>query len=137
MKYHIEGIAKPAKTIVERLHDHRIVAFHGPMGAGKTTLIREICAQLGVTDPVTSPTFALVNKYLADDGRTIYHFDFYRVENPRQALDFGVEEYLDSGDICLIEWPEKILELLPENLLVVAITPSSDDDAREIEIRTV
>ena len=103
------------------------------MGAGKTTLIREIVAQLGATDTVTSPTFALVNQYKGRGKRPIYHFDFYRIDDLREAFDLGYEEYFYSGDICLVEWPEKIEPLLPENTIQVRITVDSAT-ARTFEI---
>ena len=98
-----------------------MVAFFGEMGAGKTTLIREICEQLGVSDTVTSPTFALVNHYMSGDGSDIYHFDFYRIEKLEEAYDLGYDEYFDSGALCLVEWPEKIEQLLPPETLKVNI----------------
>ena len=124
-----------AERIIEKLDRHRVVAFYGPMGAGKTTLIKEIASQLGVEDTVTSPTFALVNQYLAANGEPIYHFDFYRIDRIEEAFDLGYEEYFYSGDICLIEWPEKIEELLPPGTLRVRIaTHPDDEDARTITI---
>lgn len=110
-----------AEKIIEHCPDGGVVAFFGEMGAGKTTLIREICASLGVSDTVTSPTFALVNQYLTADGRTIFHFDFYRINRIEEAFDLGYEEYFDSGALCLIEWPEKIESLLPDDTLSVNI----------------
>ena len=109
-----------------------MVAFRGEMGAGKTTLIREIAAELGAADTVTSPTFAIVNQYKAGKER-IHHFDFYRIDDQREAYDFGYEEYFYSGDLCLVEWPEKIEQLLPENTMNVRITADSDT-ARTFEI---
>lgn len=122
-----------ARVIVEKLDTHPIVAFYGAMGAGKTTLIREICRQLGVGGEVTSPTFALVNRYEAADGRTIDHFDFYRLERPEEALDIGAEEYFDSGEVCLIEWPERLGELLPGEALRVHIE-AIDERQRRVRI---
>ena len=103
------------------------------MGAGKTTLIREIAAQLGSADNVTSPTFAIVNKYSGRDGRPVYHFDFYRIDRPEEAYDFGYEEYFYSGDLCLVEWPEKIETLLPDDTMTVRITADSEQ-GRTVEI---
>ena len=110
-----------------------VVLLDGEMGAGKTTLIREIAAQLGATDTVTSPTFAIVNQYKGKGGRRIHHFDFYRINDVREAYDFGYEEYFYSGDLCLVEWPEKIEQLLPDNVMTVRITVDSDT-ARTFEI---
>ena len=110
-----------------------IFGFLGANGAGKTTLIREIAARLGSDDVVTSPTFAIINQYAAAEGRTLYHFDFYRIDRLEEAYDFGYEEYFDSGDLCLVEWPEKIEPLLPENTMNVRITALSEQE-RRIEI---
>ena len=126
-------IDEAAERLTPYLEKNRIIAFHGPMGAGKTTLIRALCEVLGVEDQVTSPTFALVNHYLSGTGEPIYHFDFYRIDDPREALDMGCEEYFDSGDLCLIEWPEKIAGLLPGDTLHVWIEPHPDKE----EYRTV
>lgn len=114
-----------AEEILAMLDRRNVVAFFGPMGAGKTTLIREICAQLGSTDTVTSPTFALINRYDAADGSPIFHFDFYRIERPEEAFDMGYEEYFYSDGLCLVEWPERVAELLPDEVMKVTITPTS------------
>ena len=114
-----------AEEIIASLDRRNVVAFFGPMGAGKTTLIREICAQLGSTDTVTSPTFALINRYDTAEGAPIFHFDFYRIERPDEAFDMGYEEYFYSDGLCLVEWPEKVEELLPDEVMKVTITPTS------------
>ncbi len=98
----------------------KVVAFLGQMGAGKTTLIKQICQSLGTADVVNSPTFAIVNVYEYDNGE-IYHFDCYRLKNLEEALDFGAEEYINSGELCLIEWPEVISRLLPEDTRTISI----------------
>ena len=128
-----EELRDVAEAIVRDLGRRTVVAFRGEMGAGKTTLIREIAAVLGATDTVTSPTFAIVNQYNGANNRRIYHFDFYRIDDIREAYDFGYEEYFYSGDLCLVEWPEKIEQLLPENVMTVRITVDSDT-ARTFEI---
>ena len=110
-----------AEEIIRSLGGRTIVAFRGEMGAGKTTLIREIAARLGSDDVVTSPTFAIINQYAAAEGRTLYHFDFYRIDRLEEAYDFGYEEYFYSGNLCLVEWPEKIEELLPDDTMTVRI----------------
>lgn len=120
------------RAVIRSLGRRTVVAFRGGMGAGKTTLIREIVAALGSADTVTSPTFAIVNQYKAGKER-IHHFDFYRIDDQREAYDFGYEEYFYSGDLCLVEWPEKIEQLLPENTMNVRITADSDT-ARTFEI---
>ena len=122
-----------AEAVIEALGRRTVVALRGEMGAGKTTLIREIAARLGSDDVVTSPTFAIINQYAAAEGRTLYHFDFYRIDRLEEAYDFGYEEYFDSGDLCLVEWPEKIEQLLPDNTMTVRITVDSDT-ARTFEI---
>ena len=121
-----------ARAVIRSLGRRTVVAFRGGMGAGTTTLIREIVAALGSADTVTSPTFAIVNQYKAGKER-IHHFDFYRIDDQREAYDFGYEEYFYSGDLCLVEWPEKIEQLLPENTMNVRITADSDT-ARTFEI---
>ena len=121
-----------ARAVIRSLGRRTVVAFRGGMGAGKTTLIREIVAALGSADTVTSPTFAIVNQYKAGKER-IHHFDFYRIDDQREAYDFGYEEYFYSGDLCLVEWPEKIEQLLPENTMNVRI-PADSDTARTFEI---
>ena len=129
----LDQINKTARQFIELMADYTVFAFHGEMGAGKTTLIREIAAQLGATDTVTSPTFAIVNQYRGSGNRRIYHFDFYRIDDLREAYDFGYEEYFYSGDLCLVEWPEKIEPLLPEHTMNVRITVDSET-ARTFEI---
>ena len=121
MKFTLGNIDKAAAEFLKELGDRKIVAFYGSMGAGKTTFIKAICDVLGVTDTVNSPTFAIVNEYLAASGSSIYHFDFYRIKKIEEAYDFGYEDYFYSGDLCLIEWPELIEELLPEDTVRVKI----------------
>lgn len=111
-----------AKQLLEAFPDKRIFAFFGEMGAGKTTFIKSICQYLGVKDTTSSPTFSLVNEYLDRDGKTIYHFDMYRIEDPMEAVRMGFEEYSDSGNYCFIEWPEKIHNLLPLDVVQVEIS---------------
>ncbi len=128
-----DGLKEVAEAIIEATGRRTVVVFRGEMGAGKTTLIREIASQLGVGDTVTSPTFAIVNQYKGVGDRNIYHFDFYRINDIREAYDFGYEEYFYSGDLCLVEWPEKIEQLLPENVVTVRITVD-DETSRTFEI---
>ena len=129
----LDELDKVAEAVIDSLNGRTVVAFDAPMGAGKTTLISRIAAHLGAEDSVTSPTFAIVNQYEGRE-RTIYHFDMYRIERVEEALDFGSEEYLSSGDLCLVEWPEKIEPLLPEDTMVVRIEILSDT-ARRFEIQ--
>ncbi|MBR5133350.1 MAG: tRNA (adenosine(37)-N6)-threonylcarbamoyltransferase complex ATPase subunit type 1 TsaE [Alistipes sp.] len=128
----LDELDKVAEAVLASLDGRTVVAFDAPMGAGKTTLISRIAAKLGSQDDVTSPTFAIVNQY--EGSRTVYHFDMYRIERWEEALDFGSEEYLSSGELCLVEWPEKIEPLLPEDTMVVKIEILSDT-ARRFVIR--
>lgn len=121
-----------AEQIIENLADRTVVLFRGGMGAGKTTLISRIVAQLGAEDTVTSPTFALVNQYQGSD-RLIYHFDFYRIDRVEEVFDLGYEEYFYSGELCLVEWPEKIETLIPEDVMTVSIEVD-DDESRVFKI---
>lgn len=111
-----------ADRLLTEFGSHRVVAFEGEMGAGKTTLIKEICAAAGVVEATSSPTFSLVNEYRTKSGERIYHFDFYRIAKESEALEMGVEEYFESGSFCFIEWPEKIANLLPPDSVKVAVT---------------
>ena len=122
-----------AKNIIEIAGDHSIWLFEGDMGAGKTTLIQAICKVKGVIDHVTSPTYTLVHEYLDAKNETYYHFDFYRLNQLKEALDIGCEEYFDSGNLCFIEWPELIMPVLPPKYLTVNIQ-LKEDDSRLIKI---
>ncbi|MHA6248870.1 tRNA (adenosine(37)-N6)-threonylcarbamoyltransferase complex ATPase subunit type 1 TsaE [Pontibacter sp. CAU 1760] len=126
-----------ASALIEAAQQEPIILFEGQMGAGKTTLIKEICLQLGVQENVSSPTFALVNEYEADKGKLIYHFDFYRINQEREALDIGAPEYFDSGRLCLIEWPSMIPNLLPEHYLLVTLQPDPTGEVRTMTIKKV
>lgn len=129
----LESIDAAAKEFAQALGENRIVAFYGSMGAGKTTFISALCRYFGVEDDVCSPTFTIVNEYRAADGDSIFHFDFYRIDSLKEAVDIGFEEYLYSGSLCLIEWPEKVEQLLPQETMNVRIT-ATGDDSRIIEI---
>ncbi|MBR2290685.1 MAG: tRNA (adenosine(37)-N6)-threonylcarbamoyltransferase complex ATPase subunit type 1 TsaE [Prevotella sp.] len=123
----IENIREAAQTFVEQIGDRTVFAFYGKMGAGKTTFIKAICEELGVSDVITSPTFAIVNEYRSDTtGELIYHFDFYRIKKLEEVYDMGYEDYFYSGALCFIEWPELIDELLPEDAVKVSIEENSD-----------
>ncbi len=117
---------RAAGEFLEQIGERRLVAFYAPMGAGKTTFTTAICKRLGVTDPVCSPTFTIVNEYVTEDGESVYHFDFYRITKPSEAIDIGLDDYLYSGCLCLMEWPENIEELLPEETLKVHIRVEPD-----------
>ena len=114
-----------ARELLETFSDDRFFAFFGSMGVGKTTLIKEMCASLGSSDNVCSPTFAIVNQYSTGEGEPIYHFDFYRLKNLDEAYDIGYEEYFYSGDYCFTEWTEKIEPLLPDRYVRVEITETN------------
>ena len=117
----LDELKEVAKAVIESLDGRNVVAFCGTMGAGKTTLISSIMEYLGSEDTVTSPTFALVNQYRTATEDVVYHFDFYRINRIEEVFDMGYEEYFYSNDLCLIEWPELIEELLPEEAMVVKI----------------
>ena len=138
----LSDLPEAAETVLDEAASRgaTIIAFYGAMGAGKTTLIKEICRQRGVdAQEVTSPSFAIVNSYHAASPagkepakeETVYHFDFYRIRSVEEAYDFGYEEYFFSGDLCLVEWPEKIEELLPEEAMRIRLT-ATDEDTREL-----
>ncbi len=122
-----------ARELLDRGADKKVWCFYGEMGAGKTTLIKEICLQLGVSDVMSSPTFSIVNEYLDDMGASIYHFDFYRLKKENEALDIGIEDYFYSNDFCFIEWPEKIPTLIPEDHLKISIN-LVDEKTRSITL---
>ncbi|MBO4851631.1 MAG: tRNA (adenosine(37)-N6)-threonylcarbamoyltransferase complex ATPase subunit type 1 TsaE [Prevotella sp.] len=124
---HVADLPVAAAEFVKHIGSRTIFAFHGKMGAGKTTFIKAICRELGVEDVITSPTFAIVNEYTSSiTGEPIYHFDFYRIKRIEEVYDMGYEEYFYSGNLCLIEWPELIEDLLPEDAVRVEITEGDD-----------
>ena len=128
----IKELNKVAKAIIESIDEKNVICFYGKMGVGKTTLIKDICSELGVKDNVTSPTFSIVNEYISFEGKSVFHFDFYRIEDEREALDLGYEEYFYKNSLCFVEWPEKIKSLIPNNVLNVKILV--DKETRIIEI---
>jgi tRNA threonylcarbamoyladenosine biosynthesis protein TsaE len=123
----VADLHQAAIQLLEFAGQETIFLFEGEMGAGKTTFIKAICEALTVKDVVSSPTFSIVNEYLAEHGKRIFHFDFYRIEDPQEAYDLGYEEYFYSGDLCLVEWPERIRDLLPAAHVTVSITATSPD----------
>ena len=128
----ITELNKVAKTIIESIDEKNVICFYGKMGVGKTALIKDICSELGVKDNVSSPTFSIVNEYISFEGKSVFHFDFYRIEDEREALDLGYEEYFYNNSLCFVEWPEKIKSLIPNNVLNVKILV--DKETRIIEI---
>ena len=123
----LDGIRAAAKEFVANIGDATVFAFYGSMGAGKTTFIKAVCEELGVSDVISSPTFAIVNEYRsATTDELIYHFDFYRIKKLDEVYDMGYEDYIYSGALCFIEWPELIEELLPTDAVKVNITVGED-----------
>ena len=129
----IEHIRDAAREFVQAIGQHTVFAFYGKMGAGKTTFIKAVCEELGVTEVITSPTFAIVNEYqVSNDATVIYHFDFYRIKKLEEVYDMGYEDYFYSGSLCFIEWPELIEELLPEG--TVRVTIEELEEGRRLKI---
>jgi ATPase, YjeE family len=131
----LETIREAAKAFIAKMDDRTVFAFHGSMGAGKTTFIKAICEELGVEDVINSPTFAIINEYRSETtGELIYHFDFYRINKLSEAEDIGSSDYFYSGALCFIEWPEKIEDLLPGDVVNVFIS-ENEDGTRTVEIK--
>lgn len=127
----LDKINAAATEFIKKMGDNTVFAFRGGMGAGKTTFIKAICENLGVSDVINSPTFAIVNEYRSDSGELIYHFDFYRINKIEEVFDFGYEDYFYSGSLCFIEWPELIEDLLPNDTVNVHVK-ALEDGSREI-----
>ena len=122
----LDTIHEAAKEFVKGMGEGKVFAFYGKMGAGKTTFIKALCEVLGVEDVITSPTFAIINEYTDGNDEPIYHFDFYRIKKLEEVYDMGYEDYFYSGNLCLLEWPELIEEILPENVVKVTIEEQAD-----------
>jgi tRNA threonylcarbamoyladenosine biosynthesis protein TsaE len=131
--FSLAEIDAAAKQVLA-LPPKNIVLFHGQMGAGKTTFIKALAKQLGVTDMTGSPTFSLVNEYGTEDGKTLYHFDLYRLNNEEEAYDMGIDEYFYSGNLCLIEWPEKTPNLIPLDHTAITIK-NLPDGRRQLTVK--
>ena len=130
----LDQIQETARQFIKLMGDNTVFAFHGNMGAGKTNFIKAVCEELGVDDPVNSPTFAIINEYRsATTGELIYHFDCYRLDKIEEAYDLGAEDYFASGALCFIEWPDKIEELLPYDCINVHIA-ETENGARSITL---
>ena len=133
--FKIDGVGQLSEVsdyLISLREEADVIAFYGSMGAGKTTLIKNLCHRMGVTDEVNSPTFAIVNEYVTEEGESVYHFDFYRIKKLEEAYDIGYENYFYSGNLCLIEWPEMIEPLLPEKYIRVEIQHGETVDERLI-----
>ena len=128
----VEALSEVSDYLISLRDEADVIAFYGSMGAGKTTLIKNLCHRMGVTDEVNSPTFAIVNEYVTEECDSVYHFDFYRIKKLEEAYDIGYENYFYSGNLCLIEWPEMIESLLPEKYIRVEIQHGESDDERVI-----
>ncbi|MDD7273460.1 MAG: tRNA (adenosine(37)-N6)-threonylcarbamoyltransferase complex ATPase subunit type 1 TsaE [Prevotella sp.] len=122
----LETIHEAAQQFIDNIGDRKVFAFYGKMGVGKTTFTKAICETLGVKDVITSPTFAIVNEYTDAHQQPIYHFDFYRIKRLEEVYDMGYEDYFYSGNLCLLEWPELIEDILPENAVKVTIEELPD-----------
>jgi tRNA threonylcarbamoyladenosine biosynthesis protein TsaE len=132
INFTLSELPKIANKIIQDV-PHKVLLFYGKMGVGKTTLIKEIVKQLKVEDLVSSPTFSLVNEYHTNEGETVYHFDFYRIEKEEEALDIGIDDYFYNNEWCLVEWPEKVKNLLPLNAVEIHLS-MNDDGSRNIRI---
>lgn len=130
----LEDLPRIAQEILALKGKEQILAFSGEMGAGKTTLISAICNALKVQDAISSPTYSLVNEYLRENGEKVYHFDFYRIEDEEEAMDMGVEDYFESGSLCLVEWPEKIEDLLPGKYIHIKISLQKTERIFNLEL---
>ncbi|UMB61066.1 tRNA (adenosine(37)-N6)-threonylcarbamoyltransferase complex ATPase subunit type 1 TsaE [Lutibacter sp. A80] len=131
--YTLEELPLIAEEVIE-FSKHKVLLFYGEMGVGKTTLIKEIVKKLGVLDTVSSPTFSLVNEYHSLNNEKVYHFDFYRIDKEEEAMDMGIEEYFYSNCWCLVEWPNKVENLLPLNSVIIKIT-TTENQLRTIEVK--
>lgn len=137
MKWTIRGLEEMksvAGEFLEHVGEKTVFALYGPMGVGKTTFVKALGACMGVEDDISSPTFAIINEYVTGEGESVYHFDFYRVNSISEALDLGSEEYFYSGRKCFIEWPEKIEQLLPEDVVCCCFS-ENPDGSRELEVK--
>ena len=133
VNFTLEQIQDAALKLLSVSANYKVFALHGEMGAGKTTFIHALCEAMSVNDTITSPTFSIINQYKTVKGQTVYHMDLYRIKNENEAINAGVEDCLYSGNICLVEWPEKAPGIFPDNTLHINIT-SVDDNTRKLKI---
>ena len=133
VNFSLNEIATAVQTLQALTGNHKVLAFHGEMGAGKTTFINALCQAMGVEDAISSPTFSIINQYKTNKGETVYHMDLYRIKDENEAINAGVEDCLFSGNICFVEWPEKAPGIFPDDTLDVTITPV-DDITRKLKI---
>lgn len=133
VNFTLEKIKDAAEKLLSAAGGHKVIALHGEMGAGKTTLIHALCEVLQVKDAITSPTFSIINQYKTGKGETIYHMDLYRIKDESEAINAGIEDCLYSGNLCLVEWPEKVPGIFPDDTLHISIH-SVDDNIRKLEI---
>lgn len=124
--FSLEELPQIASEFIDSIGENRIILFDGDMGSGKTTFISEVCRQLGAEDDLGSPTFSIINEYIDKEGNPIYHFDLYRLESPQEALDIGIEDYFESGNLCLVEWPDRLGNLIPEEACTVSLKENHD-----------
>lgn len=133
----VEELSKVSDLLISWRDKSNIIAFYGNMGAGKTTLVKNLCSRLGVQDEVNSPTFALVNEYQTEEFDSVFHFDFYRIKSLEEVFDIGYEDYFYGGSLCLLEWPELIDPIMPEHFIKVEIKLGDTDDSRVIRCSVV
>lgn len=125
---HKKDLPEAVKRLLKISGEKRLLAFYGPLGSGKTTIIKTICIELGAADPVSSPSFTIVNEYRTVSGETLYHIDFYRIRKLEEVFDFGIEEYFNSGSWCFMEWPELIEEILPPGTFKIRILVGENEE---------
>jgi tRNA threonylcarbamoyladenosine biosynthesis protein TsaE len=130
--FSLNQIQAVAGSLLANTANYKVLAFHGEMGAGKTTFIHALCTAMGISDVVTSPTFSLINEYKTKTGQTVYHMDLYRIKDENEAINAGIEDCLYSGNTCLVEWPDKASGIFPDDTLHLSIT-SVDDNTRKLK----
>lgn len=132
--YKLDNIKAAARWVLSQATGYTIIAFEGEMGAGKTTLVQKLCIELGVADSVVSPTYSIVNEYIDSQKKQIYHFDLYRLQNEEEAIGVGFFEYIDSGKLCLIEWPQKLSNILSKEKVLYITIEKTEEEERVLRI---